>query len=102
MPASAHQPIDEQKLNAFMTQAIADLGGGFNTALVRIGEKLGLYKAMAGAGPLLPQELADRTATNARCVHEWLRAQAAGGYVTYDPATHKYTLPPEQALALAI
>jgi SAM-dependent methyltransferase len=102
MSAPAPQPIDEGKLNAFMQQAIADLGGGFTTALVRIGEKLGLYKAMAGAGPLSPAEVAQRTQTNERCVREWLNAQAAGGYVTFDAATGRYTLPPEQALALAV
>jgi SAM-dependent methyltransferase len=102
MPATGQQPIDEAKLNAFMAQAVADLGGGFTTALVRIGEQLGLYKAMAGAGPLTPAELAERTGTNERCVREWLNAQAAGGYVAYDAATRRYTLPPEQALALAI
>lgn len=103
MPATAQeQPIDENKLNAFMAQAITDLGGSFTTTLVRIGETLGLYKAMAGAGPLTPAEVAERTQTNERCVREWLNAQAAGGYVTYDPETARYTLPPEQALALAI
>jgi SAM-dependent methyltransferase len=102
MPATAPQPIDEGKLNAFMAQAVADLGGGFTVTLVRIGEQLGLYKAMAGAGPLTPAEVAERTGTNERCVREWLNAQAAGGYVEYDKATGRYTLPPEQALALAI
>jgi SAM-dependent methyltransferase len=102
MPATAQRPIDEGKLNAFMAQAIADLGGGFTTTLVRIGEQLGLYKAMSGAGPLTPAELAERTGTNERCVREWLNSQAAGGYVAYDAATKRYTLPPEQALALAI
>ncbi len=102
MPASAPQPIDEAKLNAFMAQAVADLGGGFTVTLVRIGEQLGLYKAMAGAGPLTPADVAERTGTNERCVHEWLNAQAAGGYVEYDKSTGRYSLPPEQALALAV
>src|SRR4051794_15272386 len=102
MPATAPQPIDEGKLKAFMAQAVADLGGGFTVTLVRIGEQLGLYKAMAGAGPLTAAELAERTGTNERCVREWLNAQAAGGYVEYDKASGRYTLPPEQALALAV
>ena len=102
MPATAPQPIDEGKLNAFLAQAVADLGGGFTITLVRIGEQLGLYKAMAGAGPLTPGEVAERTGTNERCVREWLNAQAAGGYVEYDRSTGRYTLPPEQALALAV
>ena len=102
MPATAQQPIDEGKLNAFLAQALADLGGGFTVTLVRIGEQLGLYRAMAGTGPLTAGELAERTSTNERCVREWLNAQAAGGYVAYDAATNRYTLPPEQALALAV
>ncbi len=102
MPATAQRPIDESKLNAFLGIAIADMGGGFTTALVRIGEKLGLYRAMAGAGPLAPSDLAERTGTNERCVREWLSAQAAGGYVDFDSTTGHYTLPPEQALALAV
>lgn len=102
MPATAQQPIDEGKLNAFMEKAVADLGGGFTTALILLGERLGLYKAMAGAGPLTPADLAQRTGTADRCVREWLAAQAAGGYVTFDAATGTYELPPEQALALAV
>ncbi len=66
-----------------------------------IGDKLGLYKAMAGAGPMTSAELAAKTGTTERYVREWLAAQAAGGLVTYDAATEKYTLPPEQAFALA-
>jgi SAM-dependent methyltransferase len=66
-----------------------------------IGDQLGLYKAMAGAGPITSAQLADRTSTAERYVREWLNAQAAGGYVTYDPATRSYTLPAEHALALA-
>ncbi|HJT89346.1 MAG TPA: methyltransferase domain-containing protein [Bryobacteraceae bacterium] len=102
MPATAQQPIDEGKLNAFMEKAVADLGGGFTTALILLGERLGLYKAMAGAGPLTPADIAQRTGTAERCVREWLSAQAAGGYVTFDAATGTYELPPEQALALAV
>jgi SAM-dependent methyltransferase len=67
---------------------------------VLIGDKLGLYRAMAGAGPLTPAELATRTGAHERYVREWLSAQAAGGYVTYDPATGRFTLPPEQAFLL--
>jgi SAM-dependent methyltransferase len=65
-----------------------------------MGDRLGLYKALAGAGPLTPTELAERTGTAERYVREWLNAQAAGGYVEYDPESGRYTLPPEQALAL--
>ena len=66
-----------------------------------IGERLGLYKAMAGAGPLTSQEVAERSGAAERSVREWLRNQAAGGYLSYDPETDRYSLPNEQALALA-
>ncbi len=94
--------IDEAKLNAFMGKALADMGAAVNTSLILIGDRLGLYKAMAGAGPLTSQELADRTETSERYVREWLSAQATGGYVSFDPASDKFTLPDEQAMALAI
>jgi SAM-dependent methyltransferase len=93
--------IDEQKLGAFMNQVIGELGATVGAALVVIGDQLGLYKAMAGAGAITSAQLADRTSTAERYVREWLNAQAAGGYVTYDPATRSYTLPAEHALALA-
>jgi len=93
--------IDMAKLNEFIGKAVTDLGATFNAGLVVIGDKLGLYKAMAGAGPITPAELASRTATDERYVREWLSAQATGGYVTYDPVTQRFELPPEQAFALA-
>jgi 2-polyprenyl-3-methyl-5-hydroxy-6-metoxy-1,4-benzoquinol methylase len=93
--------IDEDKLNAFMGRAVGDIGAAMSAALVLIGDELGLYKAMAAAGPITPGELAKRTETTERYVREWLNNQAAGGYVTYDPASGRYTLPPEQAAALA-
>ncbi len=93
--------IREDKLMEFMNRAVGDIGAAFSAGLVVIGEKLGLYKAMAGAGPLLPAELAKKTGTTERYVREWLLNQASGGYVTYDAATGRFTLPEEQALALA-
>src|ERR1700747_1773364 len=93
--------IDEGKLHEFVGKAVGDLGAAMSAALVVIGDKLGLYKAMAGAGPLSSTELAKRTGCVERYVREWLNAQAAGGYVTYDAATKTYTLPPEQAFCLA-
>jgi SAM-dependent methyltransferase len=93
--------IDEKKLNEFMGRAVGDIGAGISAALVVIGDKLGLYKAMAAAGPVTPAELATRTETTERYVREWLNNQAAGGYVTYDATSRRYTLPPEQAMALA-
>jgi SAM-dependent methyltransferase len=93
--------IDQTKLDAFMGQALGELGATLNAALVVMGDELGLYRAMAKSGPISTQELAHRTDTSERYVREWLNAQAAGGYVTYDPDTGRYTLPPEQAVALA-
>jgi SAM-dependent methyltransferase len=93
--------IDEGKLEAFMGQAVVDMGAVISAPLFVIGEKLGLYRAMAGAGPLSSEEVAERAGAAERYVREWLRNQAAGGYVTYDPASDRYTLPDEQALALA-
>jgi SAM-dependent methyltransferase len=93
--------VDEARLERFLGTVVAEVGAAFNAALVRIGDKLGLYKAMAGAGPLGPAELAERTGTAERYVREWLAAQAAGGFVVYDSATGRYELPPEQALVLA-
>jgi len=94
--------IDQTKLEKFMGQALGELGAGMNAALVIIGDKLGLYKAMAGVGPMTSTELAQKTATAERYVREWLSAQAAGGFVTYDAATGRFALPDEQAFALAV
>src|SRR5436853_5321259 len=94
--------IDESKLNAFMEKALADMGAAINTSLILIGDRLGLYKVMAGAGAMTSEELAKRTGTAERYVREWLSAQAAGGYVTFDAESGKFTLPDEQALALAV
>src|SRR5690349_17766219 len=94
--------MDEAKLNQFIGQAVGEMGAAFNAALIVIGDKLGLYKAMAGAGPMTSDELAKKTNTTERYVREWLAAQAAGGYVTYDAASKRYTLPEEQAFALAM
>jgi SAM-dependent methyltransferase len=93
--------IDQTKLDAFMGRVCQDLGATTFAGLVVLGDKLGLYKAMAGAGWLTPGELARRTHTAERYVREWLNANAASGYVEYDGATARYALPPEQALALA-
>ncbi|HEY3245828.1 MAG TPA: methyltransferase domain-containing protein [Phycisphaerae bacterium] len=94
-------PINQAKLDEFMGKALGEFGAAMNTALAIIGEKCGLYKAMAGAGGLTPAELAKRTGTAERYVREWLATQAAGGFVTFDAATARFTLPDEHALALA-
>jgi SAM-dependent methyltransferase len=93
--------LDEAKLNDFVNKAVADIGPTLSSALVVIGDRLGLWKAMAAHGPVTSAELATRTETAERYVREWLDAQASAGYVTYDPATKRYTLPPENAAALA-
>lgn len=92
--------VDGDKLMQFVFRAVDEVGATLNAALVVLGDKLGLYRALAGAGPLAPADLADLTGTAERYVREWLNAQAAGGYVEYDPASGRYTLPPEQAVAL--
>src|SRR5881275_3479613 len=94
------RPLDGAKLEDFVFRAVDEVGATLNAALVVMGDKLGLYRAMAGAGAITPAELAKRSGTAERYVREWLNAQAAGGYVEYDPETARYTLPPEQALAL--
>src|SRR5437867_13048176 len=93
--------IDQEQLHQFLQKAVIDFGATFHAALVVVGDKLGLYKAMAGAGPLTSAALAERTGTAERYVREWLASQAAGGYVTYNPATNSYSLSEEQAFALA-
>jgi len=93
--------LNQDKLHEFLEKAIVDFGATFNAALIRIGDKLGLYKALASGGPQTPAELAKRTGTAERYVREWLSAQAAGGYVTYDSSNGKFHLGEEQAFAMA-
>jgi 2-polyprenyl-3-methyl-5-hydroxy-6-metoxy-1,4-benzoquinol methylase len=92
--------VDGDKLMQFVFRAVDEIGATLNTALVVMGDKLGLYRAMVGTDGLTPAELAERTGTTERYVREWLNAQAAGGYVNYDPDSGLYSLPPEQAVAL--
>jgi 2-polyprenyl-3-methyl-5-hydroxy-6-metoxy-1,4-benzoquinol methylase len=93
--------INEAKLQTFVARVLQDVGAAQSAALVVIGDQLGLYRAMAGSGPLTPEDLAARTGTSARYVREWLVNQAAGGYVEYEPGTGRFLLPEEQALVLA-
>ena len=92
--------IDADALMDFVNRAVDEVGATLNAALVVMGDKLGLYRAMAGAGPLGPKDLAERAGIAERYAREWLNAQAAGDFVRYDPASDRYTLPPEQAVAL--
>ncbi len=94
--------INEEKLNQFLGNCVNDFGATMHAGLVVIGEKLGLYKALAQAeSALTPAELAERTETSERYVREWLNAQAAGGYVSFDPENENYFLSEEQAFAMA-
>lgn len=92
--------INEDKMHQFLGKVVTDFGASLGSSLAYIGQKLGLYKALAGNDPLTPAELAEKTNTTERYVREWLVNQAAGGYVEYDPETQRYTLSPEQAVAL--
>jgi SAM-dependent methyltransferase len=95
------QTIDQDKLDQFMGRFVGDLGAAMSAALVVIGDRLGLYRAMADGDPVTAEQLAQRTGTEARYVREWLSNQAAGGYVSYDPDREAFFLTPEQSLALA-
>ncbi len=95
------QSADQDRLMALMGHVIGELGATVNAGLIVIGDRLGLYRALSEAGPSTAAEVAQRTATSERYVHEWLNAQAAGDYVEYDPTTERYSLTPEQALLLA-
>jgi SAM-dependent methyltransferase len=92
--------IDMNKLNSFIGQFVTDLGAAVHTGMVVIGEKLGLYKALA-RGAMTSAQLAAKTETDERYLREWLASQAAGGYVTYDEQTSQFSLSAEQAFALA-
>ena len=91
--------MNEAKLQEFMGKMVTDMGGAAMMASVMLGDELGLYKAMADGKPVAAQELAKRTGCNPRLILEWLSAQAASGYVEH--ADGRFTLPPEQAMALA-
>jgi SAM-dependent methyltransferase len=91
--------LDETKLNEFIGKFVGDLGATIAAGGTVIGHKLGLYKALVG-GPATAREVAARTGTNPRYIAEWLRGQAAGGYVEYDPASDSYSLTEEQAFVL--
>ena len=93
--------IDPDRLNTLLGQAVVEFGATVNAALVVIGDRLGLYRALADSGPLDPDELAGRTGTAERYVREWLGAQAASGYVEYDADSGRYALTAEQAAAFA-
>jgi SAM-dependent methyltransferase len=94
--------VDEAKLNEFIGKVLNEWGAAYGALLIFVGDRLGLFKAMAepAGGALTAEELAKKTGTHPRMIKEWLAAQAAGGFVTYNPAAGTYTLPEEQAFAL--
>jgi 2-polyprenyl-3-methyl-5-hydroxy-6-metoxy-1,4-benzoquinol methylase len=100
--STIEQPVEVNvdKLMQFVFRAVDEVGATLNAALVVMGDKLGLYRGLAEAGALSPEALAERTGTAERYVREWLNAQAAGGFVEYDPDSGLYSLAPEQAVAL--
>jgi len=93
--------VDEAKLQQLLGKMLGEVGAAMGIGLVLLGDKFGLYKTLAAAGPLKSAELASRTGTAARYVQEWAAAQAAGGYINFDPATERFSISPEQALILA-
>ncbi len=92
---------DPEKLDAFLGKLVNDLGASTSAALVLLGDRLGIYKAMAHGGAMTPEDLADKTRLNPRYLREWLSAQAAAGYVDYNPKSKKFKLNPEQCAAFA-
>ena len=93
--------INQNTLTDFLDRAVGDLAAGYGGVMISLGHKLGLYKAMAGAGPLSSNEVAERAGCAERYVREWLNSQAAGGYVRHHPSTQRYELTPEQSMVLA-
>ncbi|MGA8568867.1 MAG: class I SAM-dependent methyltransferase [Candidatus Binataceae bacterium] len=93
--------VDEAKLQQLLGKMLGEVGAAMGIGLVLLGDKFGLYKTLAAAGPLTSAELASRTGTAARYVQEWAAAQAAGGYINFEPATERFSISPEQALILA-
>ena len=93
--------MNEEKLNKLVGQTLQDLGGAMSVPLVQIGEKLGLYQALSEAGPQTAEELADKTRISPRYAREWLSAQAASNYISYDPSEDKFSMTPEQAFVFA-
>jgi 2-polyprenyl-3-methyl-5-hydroxy-6-metoxy-1,4-benzoquinol methylase len=93
--------IDEAKLQQLLGKMLGEAGAAMGIGLVLLGDKFGLYKALAAAGPMTSAELASRTSTATRYVREWAAAQAAGGYINFDSATERFSISPEQALVLA-
>jgi SAM-dependent methyltransferase len=93
--------VNQERLNAFMGKVLGDVGAAANAPLIRIGDRLGIYKALAASGAVTPRQLAEATSTAERYIREWLSAQAASGYVDYDPVTKTFSMNAEQTLVFA-
>ena len=93
--------INEANLHALVGGILHDLGGAFSVPLVQIGESLGLYQTLSENGPLSSGELAARTGLKERYLREWLSAQAASNYITFEPTTEKFSMTPEQSFVFA-
>ncbi|WP_241386864.1 class I SAM-dependent methyltransferase [Rhodococcus sp. CH91] len=93
--------LDEARLEQTLGQLVVDMGAAMNGALVLIGVELGLWRALDASGPTTSEQLATDTGIRERYLREWLAAQAASGYLSYDPDTATFTLSPEHAMALA-
>src|SRR5215469_1529224 len=96
-----HAEFNKEKAQRFLQQLMKDVAASFHSAMTYIGDRLGIFKAIAAAGPVTVQELAQRTGLQERYLREWLGSMVAAQYVTYDPATARYTLPPEHVAPLA-
>jgi len=97
----AHNTINEANLNALIGGILQDLGGAFSVPLVQIGESLGLYQTLSENGALSSGELAAKTGLKERYLREWLSAQAASNYITFDPESEKFSMTPEQSFVFA-
>jgi SAM-dependent methyltransferase len=100
MSTTETAPLDQAKLDAFVGRFLGDLGTALHLPTVLVGDRLGLYRAMAAGEPMSPAALAERTGTSERYVAEWLAAQAAAGYVEYDATAGTFQLPREHAALL--
>lgn len=100
--ASQTRPIDSDKLNVLLGQAVHDMGAALHAALIVIGDRLGLYRAMADGNPVTSAQLAERTGTAERYIREWLNANAASKYLEYQPDSQTYSMTPEQAFILGM
>ena len=98
---TTQQTIDQAKADAFVGKVLADTAALAVTTLSSIGDRLGLFKNLAEQGPATSEELAERAHINERYAREWLSAMASAGYLEYDPASRRFTIPPEHVPVLA-